>query len=50
VQGLRPDLDDNQAMAVLEACIDQHDCEYGFTWTFIEDMSYALFPHQGAKS
>ena len=50
VRSLRPDLDDDQAMDVLEACIDQHDCEYGFTWTFIEDMSYALFPHQGAKS
>jgi hypothetical protein len=43
VKGVRPDLTDEQAFDVLERCIDQHDCEWGFTWTFIKDIAEDLF-------
>jgi len=47
VQNVRPDLDDDQAWEVLQACRDRHDCEWGFTWTFIEDVANEMFrkPH-----
>ena len=44
VKGVRPDLDDIQAWEVLEECRDKHDCEWGFTWTFIADVADELFP------
>jgi hypothetical protein len=44
VQGMRPDLNDDQAWEVLEECRDKHDCEYGFTWMLIEVIADDLFP------
>ena len=44
VQGLRPDLDDDQAWEVLQECRDKHDSEWGFTFTFIADIADELFP------
>jgi hypothetical protein len=44
VQGVRPDLNDDQAWEVLQRCRDKHDCEWGFTWQYIEDVADELFP------
>jgi hypothetical protein len=44
VRHVRPDLNKDQAWEVLVRCRDQHDCEYGFTWTFLEDVADDLFP------
>lgn len=44
VQTVRPDLSDDQAWEVLQECIDRHDCEWGFTWTFLKDVAHDLFP------
>jgi hypothetical protein len=46
VQGVRPDLSDDQAWDVLQEAIDKHDAEYGFTWGFIEFMADELFPRK----
>lgn len=43
VKHLRPDLTDEQAWEVLQRCEDKHDCEWGFTWTFIGDVARELF-------
>jgi len=43
VKHVRPDLTDDQAWEVLQQCRNQHDCEWGFTWTFIEDIAQDLF-------
>ena len=43
VKSVRPDLTDDQCFDVLKQCRDQHDCQYGFTWTFIEDVAQNLF-------
>jgi len=43
VKHVRPDLTDDQAWDVLQECIDKHDCEWGFTWTFIKDIADILF-------
>lgn len=44
VQGVRPDLTDEQAWDVLQECERRHDCEYGFTWTYIECIAADLYP------
>jgi hypothetical protein len=44
VQGVRPDLNADQAWEVLTRCIDKHDCEYGFTWQYLQDVADDLFP------
>jgi hypothetical protein len=44
VQGVRPDLNADQAWEVLQDCRDKHDSEWGFTWTFIKDVADDLFP------
>ena len=44
VLGIRPDLNPEQAWDVLTACRDQHDCEWGFTRTFLKDIADELFP------
>lgn len=46
VKGVRPDLTDDQAWEVLERCYDKHDCEWGFTWTYIQDVAGIMFPKQ----
>jgi hypothetical protein len=43
VKGVRPDLSEEKCWEVLQTCVDQHDCQYGFTWTFIEDVAQDLF-------
>ena len=46
VKSVRPDLTDDQAWQVLERCDDQHDCEWGFTWSYIRDIAHIMFPEQ----
>ncbi|HUY92533.1 MAG TPA: hypothetical protein VMV10_27590 [Pirellulales bacterium] len=46
VQGVRPELTDDQAWDVLERCYDKHDCEWGFTWNYLEDVADIMFPEQ----
>jgi hypothetical protein len=43
VQGVRPDLDDDQAWEVLQECRRLHDCELGFNWLLIETVADNLF-------
>ena len=43
VQSVRPDLTEDQCWDVLQKCLDQHDSEWGFTWTFIKDIAADLF-------
>jgi hypothetical protein len=44
VKHVRPRLTDEQAWDVLHYCLNKHDCEYGFTWCYIEDVADLLFP------
>lgn len=44
VQGIRPDLTDQQASEVLEEVGRKHDAEYGISWTTLECMADILFP------
>jgi len=44
VQGMRPDLNDDQAWEVLLKCEHVHDCEVGFTWMLIETVASDIFP------
>ena len=30
-------------MGGIKYCSDKHDCEWGFTWTFIKDIAANLF-------
>lgn len=46
VQHVRPDLTDDQAWEVLERCRHKHDCEWGFTSNYIEDVADDLFSQQ----
>ena len=47
VKEVRPDLTDEQAMQVLERCIDKHDAEIGINWLLIETIADDLFPEPG---
>jgi hypothetical protein len=44
VHTVRPDLTDEQAMKVLEACVDDHDAEFGINWLVIETVADDMFP------
>lgn len=44
VQAVRADLTDEQAMQVLERCINKHDAEIGINWLVIETIADDLFP------
>ncbi len=44
VQGIRPDLTDDQAWEVLERVGDKHDAELGITWTTLETVADDLYP------
>jgi hypothetical protein len=44
VQMVRPDLTDEQAMQVLERCINKHDAEIGINWLVLETIADDLFP------
>jgi hypothetical protein len=43
VQGIRPDLTNDQAWEVLEQAEDNHDAEYGTSWTTLETIADDLF-------
>jgi len=43
VQGIRPDLSDDQAWEVLEEVGRKHDPSYGISWTTLECMADILF-------
>jgi len=43
VQGIRPDLTDEQAWEVLYEVGRKHDAEYGISWTTLECMADILF-------
>lgn len=43
VQGVRPDLNDDQAWKVLQRCDKYHDCELGFNWLLIETVADDLY-------
>jgi hypothetical protein len=47
VKGIRPDLDEDQCWEVLERAKDQHDADYGITWTFLRDIADELFNPDG---
>ncbi len=44
VLSVRPDLTEGQAWDVLVRCLNRHDCEFGFTWNYIEDVAFDLYP------
>ena len=44
VQGDRPDLNDDQAWAVLRAVYDRHDANIGINWDFISAVADDLYP------
>lgn len=44
VQSVRPDLTSEQAWEVLLRCRDKHDCEWGFTWSYLRDVAALLYP------
>jgi hypothetical protein len=44
VQGVRPDLTEEQAWEVLEQVGDNHDAEWGINWTTLETTADDLFP------
>jgi len=44
VQGMHPDLNDDQAWEVLLQCSKVHDREHGFTWLLIEYVAEDIFP------
>ena len=46
VKGIRPDLDDEQAMEVLNRVDHYHDCEHGITWLHLEMAADYLYPEQ----
>lgn len=43
VQGVRPDLTDEQAAKVLEAVEARHDANIGINWDFIEATADSLY-------
>jgi hypothetical protein len=45
VQGVRPDLTDEQAFEVLEQVGDKHDAEWCITWTTLETVADGMFPN-----
>jgi hypothetical protein len=50
VQGIRSDLNDDQAWQVLQECARLHDCELGITWGSIEFIADDLFPQFDKQS
>ncbi len=49
VQGLRSDLTDDQAWEVLEQVGDNHDAEWGITYTTLETVADDLFPRPTSR-
>jgi hypothetical protein len=46
VKDVRPDLDDEQAMEVLEFVKDRHDATIGITWRTLEYAADYLYPEE----
>ena len=44
VKGIRPDLDDEQALAVLGDVDSQHDANMGICWDTLEIIADLLYP------
>ena len=44
VQNVRPDLDDDQCIRVLEVIADSFDANNGINWDVIEYFAHTLFP------
>ncbi len=44
VRAVRPDLNDEQCMAVLLDCERRHDAEHGVNWIVLETTADFLFP------
>jgi hypothetical protein len=44
VKGVRPHLTDDQAWEVLEQASDNHDAEWGISWTTLKTVADDLFP------
>ena len=44
VQEVRPDLDEEQAMQVLESCKENHDANYGINWEVLRSAADSSFP------
>jgi len=44
VQGVREDLNDEQAFEVLEECESNHDADVGMNWDTIEIVADQMFP------
>lgn len=44
VTSVRPDLDEQQAMKVLEVVKRAHDANYGITWDTLKDTANNLYP------
>jgi hypothetical protein len=50
VKAIRPDLSDDQCWEVLERAKDQHDADYGITWTFLRDIAADLFDPDASET
>jgi hypothetical protein len=50
VNGIRPDLTDDQAWEVLEQVRDIHDAEWGITYTTLETVAGDLFPESDTSA
>ena len=46
VKDVRPDLDDEQAMEVLEFVKDKHDATIGITWDTLEYAADHIYPEE----
>jgi hypothetical protein len=44
VQGIRPDLSNEEAWDVLQDVDDHHDAEWGISWTTLETVADDLYP------
>lgn len=44
VQVVRPDLDSEKSMIVLNSCMDNFDADIGINWQVIKEMAFQLYP------
>jgi len=44
IQDVRPELDKDQALKVLEAMAKNYDASIGINWEYISDISHTLYP------
>lgn len=49
VQDVRPDLDDDQALEVLEFVKDNHDATIGVTWETLQYAADLLYPEESLE-